>query len=205
MPSFIWLCYTGYEWRGWRLIAFARGAEEQMYLQITRKSNYRRDKILMADRSIERSIATARLLLDGCAFAKIDDWCRDWFDLFLWKQDHRVSGIISVNKKKLIYSKNASWWRETIIFGFIYLFNFRHQYYLFIVKQETIRMNKAQLPKNSSSNFKSFHHDESDIASISITVNLLLLQYQNSILSIIIITDRLLLLYHSIFSKKDHQ
>ena len=51
------------------VIAFARGAEEQMYLQITRKSNYRRDKILMAD----RSIATARLLLDGCAFAKIDD------------------------------------------------------------------------------------------------------------------------------------
>ena len=55
------------------VIAFARGAEEQMYLQITRKSNYRRDKILMADRSSDRSIATARLLLDGCAFAKIDD------------------------------------------------------------------------------------------------------------------------------------
>jgi hypothetical protein len=36
------------------VIAFARGAEEQMYLQITRKSNYRRDKILMADRSIDR-------------------------------------------------------------------------------------------------------------------------------------------------------
>ena len=93
---------------------------------------------------------------------------------------------------------------KPIIFGFIYLFNFRHQY-LFIVKQETIRMNKAQLPKNSSNKFKSFLHDESDIASISISVNLLLLQYQNSILSIIIITDRLLLLYHSIFSKKHHQ